>query len=283
MDALDFLREPAALAPPVTYQGGKVRLAGEILDRINVQPSQVFYDVCCGSGAVTLALLSRGHAPGRIVMVEAGPWGIFWQSITEGSFSLDVFDRWLAEVPSDLREVKGWLKSVSRERAPREAVPYLFPLLQAGSFGSKPIGWRGERWVTHGWRSYWEPTATSNRRSPVNPMMPMPGTIRKRVEVLVERMSGVTVLHCDAADLVPRDGVVYVDPPYEGTEGYTVDFDPDLPQVYAAQGCDVWVSEGRPVSDQAWCLSRGRSKGGVSGARKKANEEWLSFIPAGGS
>lgn len=40
------------MKPPVSYQGGKVRLASRILDTIN--PSQPFYDLCCGSGAISI-------------------------------------------------------------------------------------------------------------------------------------------------------------------------------------------------------------------------------------
>ena len=43
--------------------------------------------------------------------------------------------------------------------------------------------------------------------------------------------------------------------------------------------CPCWVSEGKALSDEAWMLSTGRAKGGMTGDRKKkANEEWLSYF-----
>ena len=63
-----------AMLPPVTYQGGKGRLAAAIVDAMRVPADATFVDICCGSGAVTLALLDSGHDPGRIVMIDQGPW-----------------------------------------------------------------------------------------------------------------------------------------------------------------------------------------------------------------
>lgn len=285
MDVFEFLssyKGRPRLVSPVTYQGAKVRLATEIIDRIGVGPdhAKIFYDVCCGGGSLTLELLNRGYPTDHIVMCDIGPWGVFWKHVTEGSFSMTEFDWWLEQLPTDLHKIPDWLKEASSGTLVRSEIPYLFLLLQAGSFGGKAVGISGSSWVTRGWRRYWTPTATSSRRSPVNPMMPMPDTIRKRVGDLVGCMEGVTVMHCNAVDLEPREGVVYVDPPYSGTTGYTDEFDFDLPQLWATQGCDVWVSEGRPVSENAVCISKGRNKGGVSGERKKANEEWLSFFPS---
>ena len=291
MDVFDFLssyKEKPRLVSPVTYQGAKVRLASEIVDRIGVGPDQVFYDVCCGGGSITLELLNRGHPANNIVMVDIGPWGVFWKTLAEGTFRMVDFDQWLSQVPNDLCKIPDWMAEVSALPATEEVIPYLFPLLQAAAFGGKAIGLKGTSWVrgdtggalTQGWRRYWTPTATSDRRSPVNPMMPMPNTIRERVVSLIGPMEGVIVVQGNAVDLEPRDGIVYVDPPYLGTTGYAEEFDFDLPPLWASRGCDVWVSEGRPVSENAVCISRGRSKGGVSGKRKKANEEWLSYFPS---
>ena len=42
------------LLPPCAYQGGKQRLANQICDIIDEREGSdfVFYDLCCGSGAV---------------------------------------------------------------------------------------------------------------------------------------------------------------------------------------------------------------------------------------
>ena len=51
------------LVPPCSYQGGKQRLAKQIVDIIfeqnEINEDTKFYDLCCGSGAITLELINR--------------------------------------------------------------------------------------------------------------------------------------------------------------------------------------------------------------------------------
>lgn len=86
-----------------------------------------FFDVCCGTGAISLRLLNsrarslpmigskgayaasvldaigvRGRRPDRLVMVDCGPWGCFWKAIAQERRGLDVatvvetsWSRWL--------------------------------------------------------------------------------------------------------------------------------------------------------------------------------------------
>ena len=61
------------LQPPVAYQGGKGRIADEIMDAIEVPDGAVFCDLCCGSGAISLAFMEKGFSPDRIVMVDKAP------------------------------------------------------------------------------------------------------------------------------------------------------------------------------------------------------------------
>ena len=65
-------------------------------------------------------------------------------------------------------------------------IVYDYLLLQAGAFGSKWIGIEGNKWTNNTFRSYWLPTETSNRKSPVNPMMPLPNTLYERVFNIVD-------------------------------------------------------------------------------------------------
>lgn len=58
------------LAPPTAYQGGKQRLAAAITDLIRPDRTLPFYDLCCGSGAVAIEQVNRGHNPSLIHMVE---------------------------------------------------------------------------------------------------------------------------------------------------------------------------------------------------------------------
>ena len=267
------------MKPPVTYQGGKVRLASQILDCISYAGRE-FWDVCCGSGAVTLALLERGHPADQITMVESGPWGAFWKAISDGTFCIERFQEFVSDVPTNLPLVQGWAKETAAQTTPNEDVPYVFILLQAASFGGKAVDRVGGEWRHSGFRNYWTPTATSNRRSVVNPMMPLPATVLERVQTLVayQPLQDTTVLHCDATTTRPQNAAVYVDPPYTNHQTYntqTLDVRA-FAQRCTRNGCDVWVSEAEPLTDSFVCLSKGRSKGGISGSRRRANAEYLS-------
>ena len=46
-----------------TYQGGKQRFASPIVDHLltaTTEPDSLFYDLCCGSGAISIELVNRG-------------------------------------------------------------------------------------------------------------------------------------------------------------------------------------------------------------------------------
>ncbi|MEQ2561290.1 DNA adenine methylase [Sutterella wadsworthensis] len=64
------------LLPPTSYQGGKQRLSKNIVDIIlkdnknNIDYK--IYDLCCGSGAISLELINRGINPEKIVMCDMG-------------------------------------------------------------------------------------------------------------------------------------------------------------------------------------------------------------------
>src|SRR3546814_8323980 len=51
------------LRVPCAYQGGKQRVAAQIVDLLlgaNPGPNTRFYDLCCGSAAVSIELVKRG-------------------------------------------------------------------------------------------------------------------------------------------------------------------------------------------------------------------------------
>ena len=269
------------LLPPVAYQGGKKRLAPSILEIVS--PTNDFWDVCCGSGAVTLALIERGYPAARITMVESGAWGAFWKTVTTGDFDMERFREIVKTIPSDLKLIQQWARDTADAPVADCDVPYVFVLLQAAAFGGKAVDRMDGVWKHPGFRSFWEPTETSERRSVVNPMMPLPATIERRVADLVadSRLREVTVKHCDAMTTIPRGVTVYVDPPYLGTQQYngrTLDLPVFIEQAQA-RGCDVWVSEAKPLlGGESVRLSKGRAKGGISGARRKANQEHLTHF-----
>lgn len=264
---------------PVTYQGGKSRLAAQIVTKMEIPSEAIFYDLCCGSGAVALAAAQAGHPVNRIVMVEQGPWGLFWKAIGEGAFDVNLFGTYCKLVPEDPRKIKAFMEELYRQ-PPGERAAYIYLLLQAAAIGGKSISLINGAWIRgSGFRDYWLPTETSSRRSPVNPMMPMPKTIYSRVVEIAAKMRSIRGVCGDAAQTVVEPGsVVYIDPPYVATTGYGYSIDViAVAKIAAARGATVWVSEGRPLTDKAICLSAGRMKGGITGDRKcAANEEWLS-------
>ena len=278
---------------PCSYQGGKQRLAKQIVDIFykenNINDDTKFFDLCCGSGAISLELINRGFNPNNITMIDNGCFGQFWQDIANGEFDLDIFKREIEKLPN-LENIQSYLKKLSDLPVDEDKMVYHYLLLQAGAFGSKQIWIENNKWKNNTFRSYWLPTETSNRRSPVNPMMPMPNTLYNRVEAIVEQLSGSIIASRESVfDAVYRideernkgnkNMIIYIDPPYANTTGYKETFD-----IYSLEGqiwstSPIYISEGYKMqgASESYLLSVGRTKGNISGeAKKKPTEEWLN-------
>lgn len=269
---------------PCAYQGGKQRVAAQIVDILLEAapgPNSQFYDLCCGSAAISIELVNRGVAPSRIWMLDISSWGAFWSSIGSGTFNMDTFDQFLSGLPLDKRDFKAHMSALSALPVGDHEVE-LYPVLQACSFGGKQIWRNGERWANACFRDYWEPTATSIRRSPANPMQPSPTELRRRVDALVNGMRGVTCLNTNImtvlSDPFPSNAVVYLDPPYQNTTGYAFGFDVTsfINRFREVNQAPLFVSEGNQLSNNAVMLTFGGAKGGISGIRKGKHQEWLS-------
>lgn len=267
------------IVSPVSYQGAKGRLAPQIVDIILPTDDFPFYDMCCGSGTVSIEMIERGFPADEVIMVDAGPWGTFWESIGEETFRLDVLYGYINTMPADLSLVRDWAKALSEQSASIDTAE-VFILLQASSFGGKAIWIEEDRWTNTSFRSYWMPTETSSRRSPVNPMMPMPDTLKRRTWDVMQRMGGaITGMCANVEDVAVLPGsTVYIDPPYSAGTGYGHSLDIDAVATTLRTHSKTYVSEGRLVGTEGTLLHAGRSKGGISGDRKvQANEEWLSW------
>ena len=271
---------------PCSYQGGKQRIASQIVDHLleaAPSPNTRFYDLCCGSGAVSIELVNRGVDPSRIFMLDISSWGSFWSAIGSGTFNLNAFDQFLAGLPSDKRKLKAHISRLSALPVGNKEAE-LYPLLQACSFGGKQIWRKGDQWMNACFRDYWEPTATSVRRSPANPMQPSSSELRRRITDLVSGMKGVTCLNVDImavfSEPLPRNTVVYVDPPYQSTTAYGFGFDVTsfIDRLREVNKSPLFVSESIPLNDNALRLHFGGANGGISGVRKKKHQEWLSFF-----
>jgi len=260
--------------PPVTYQGGKRRLAPAILDAIRPDPAAPFSDLCCGGGAVALEAVRRGHPPALVTLVDAGPWGEVWRDVGAGRFPLATLRALLADLPSDGR-VPEHLRWLARQPVVAADRPAVFLVLQAGSWGGRPVGWDGERWRHRGFRG---PCGASC--PPVcakHPLLaPHPSAIFARISQLCEALVGARGLHADVLDARPAAGFAYLDPPYADTARYpagTLNA-----SAYAASlSVPCWVSERAPLTPNAIALLN-RHPGGITGGHTAQRTEWLSLF-----
>lgn len=276
-----------SLLPPCSYQGGKQRLSNLICDIVEEREGSdfVFYDLCCGSGSVSLEMVCRGQ---YTTMVDKGPYGSFWSLIGDNKFDLGILRKEIDKLP-EINKIGEYLKELSNEPVNTDLFVYHYLLLQAGSFGSKQIWIRGNKWCNNTFRNYWKPTENSNRRSPVNPMMPMPETLYSRVyDILTYGSSYIKGYNCDIFDSIEmikkdkRRKVIYIDPPYQNTTGYFESFN-IFKVIEELKGEHLYISEGFEFEDILGCesiiLSEGRKKGNVSGSLKKnAVKEVLNII-----
>ena len=275
------------LVSPCSYQGGKQRVAKEIVDYILnttfFSKDTKFYDLCCGSGAVTVELLNRGVPPENITMCDKSSWGVFWKSIGEGIFDLNKFYKYSKAIPRDKSLIQAHIKELSKTNADVDE-EYKYILLQASSFGGKQICKKDGKWQSPSFRNFWQPTETSNRRSVVNPMMPMIEELEKRVKILADNCKGLTCHHKDIYEMLDiiendkADKVIYIDPPYTNTSGYAFSFDYSdfLSKLFDVTVAHIFVSEKEKISDEAIQLNFSGAKGGINGNRKNKNEEWLN-------
>ena len=276
------------LVPPCSYQGGKQRLAKKIVDIIfeqnEINEDTKFYDLCCGSGAITLELINRGIHPSNITMVDRGVYGTFWNSVANDEFDMNIFKQEIDKLPS-VDKIQSYLQRLSNLSVNKDLLEYHYLLLQSGSFGSKQIWVENDKWKNNSFRSYWTPTETSNRRSPVNPMMPMPNTLFDRVKNIVDYMAGsINAINLDISKIewhFDKNSIVYIDPPYKNTTGYGFNFDYEEFIINNWAYVNIYVSEGYKMDnvEDAILLSKGRAKGSISGdIKKKPTEEWLNIF-----
>ena len=267
------------IRPPVTFQGGKQRLAPAIVDAMQIDPSEPFADLCCGSGAITIEVVSRGTPASAVTMVDTSLWGDLWTEVGAGQFDLDTLRKRVDDFPTDLDLHAEHLQALHSEPigADRSVV---FLLLQAASFGGalilRPTEDRWQRWSPI---KRWACTIPGQRNSR-NSMMPHPSVIYQRMTVVCDLLLGVRAQVRDFTTTRHDGGCVYIDPPYFGTSGYGartpvydfVDF------ASHSKDARVWVSESRALGHHAVCMANGRKQGGMHGRRACLTEEWLTRI-----
>lgn len=279
------------LVPPCSYQGGKQKLAKQIIDIIyeenNINNETIFYDLCCGSGSVSLELINRGFNPNNITMIDNSCFGQFWEDISNNKFDIKIFEQEINKIPS-LESIQQYLKNLSNEYVNKEKIVYHYLLLQAGAFGSKQIWIENNKWKNNTFRNYWLPTETSNRRSPVNPMMPMPNTMFNRIENIINKLSSNIIANkedvfytINKINMNNKNIIIYIDPPYYNTTGYNESFNIYELKDKIPNNISIYISEGYEMNNikKSHLLSNKNKKGNISGnTKKEPREEWLNFF-----
>lgn len=265
------------LLPPCTYQGGKQRIATQILQNIGYTNDNYFVDMCCGSGAVSLELINNRFPSNQITMVDVGMWGLFWQMIADQSFSLRLFKKYIDQIPLEPDKIQSHAVGLASEPVGEDVV-YIYLILQASNFGGKAVWHENERWVNINPRRYWMPTEKSSRRYPVNPMMPMPSVLYQRVESIYHSLAGnISAFQVSIEDFFVNDRIIYIDPPYDNKTGYGNSFDLIQQVARLSQNNFVYVSEAKPLTESNVLISSRRSKGNISGGGA-SNDEYLSIF-----
>lgn len=277
------------LLPPCTYQGGKQRVAKQIIDYVynnyDIDKNTKFYDLCCGSGAVSLELLNHNFDLDNLIMLDKSSFGLFYEMVGEGSFDLDIWKSYVDRVPIDKENVKSFLEELSKTSANQDEV-YKFLLLQSGSFGGKQIWINDNKFCNTSFRSYWKPTETSNRKSPVNPMQPSIEELNNRVIKIVENCKNLKAIHSDIYDIlcydISENDIVYIDPPYINTTKYGYNFDvyDFIDKLKLKVNVTILVSEKERLKNSKWAiqLNFNGKKGGISGVKSTKQEEWINIF-----
>lgn len=270
------------LIPPCTYQGGKQRYAKQIVDIIfeenEINAETKFYDLCCGSGSITLELISRGVNPKNITMIDKSMWGMFYKQVGDGTFDTDVLKECLNRIPSEKFLVQDYMKSLA-ERETDDNDVYIYLLLQASSFGGKQVDMINGKWKHHGFRSYWQPTETSVRKSPVNPMQPTQDELLKRVCRIVEECKGVNAVHDDILNVKiehNENTIIYIDPPYMNTTSYNHDI--DIVKLCESLRIRTYISESVAISERNYDLQLVGAKGGITAKKNSRTKEVLNVF-----
>ena len=235
----------------IAYIGGKRDSANKILKHIEIGTDQRFYDLCCGSGEISIALVKKGFEPKRITMVDIGPWGLVWEKIGNGKFNQKKFATVCDHFNKSL-SIKEWCRQVAKEPIGPNGL-YQFLILQACSYGGRPILIRDGHFVISGFREKIDIES-----------------LYRRVVQTAKLMLGVQGLAKDLRWYKPKaNSVVFCDPPYN--KSYYQDY--ILPE--QINSSRFYCTYPTPLAEKFIPLHAAKRRGPH---HNQIKEEYLSFI-----
>lgn len=200
--------------PAVLYAGNKYKTAHKIVDSLPLlNCTGNIIDACCGSGAFAMRLAEIGWPKGRIIMIDRGPWGMFWNEIGNGKFPLESLRRFIDMIPKNPLSVYHYITELFKEKPYINEISSVFLILQAASASGYPIRLDGNgRWKVNGFR-------THNGKIK-GTLKPVAKSIYERVASIAENMIGVRGFCYDVKDCwwfnYKCGDIIYIDPPYSG-------------------------------------------------------------------
>lgn len=265
--SLRALGGPAAPGPLCGFMGGKRRWAG-----------------------LLAALLGFGaHRPDRVVLVDAGPWGDAWQTLSTPRGRAHTIVNLLEWAGGRLGPNELWqqLASEPPSEDPGERCAQ-FLWIQARAANCIPVWWDGGRWTSPsgskaGGRCKLVADAVPMRDARLveqasprtmaagNPKnraqgrgkgIVSPATIAKRIRRLEALdWSRISVVHGLVEDVEPIPGAsVYFDPPYHRAPRYAEllprDSVLELAERHRVAGCRVLISEAEALPLEGWHHAR---------------------------
>lgn len=232
-------------------------------------------DICCGSGALTLELLSRGTVqppaaylggkrayarhivqmlggwalPSSVVLCDAGPWGWWWRTVLVSGLGALIAEA-VADLdarPEQAADLHRALAAKQQRDPVRRAAAFI--ALQASAARGKPVLPDGDAWRTPGYAHL-----SDSSRARGFPERLRPLVLAERVlDVVRIDWPPVAVVHGDAAEVQAVGGRVVIDAPYLNTTGYGHDLHRAqllaLAHHHHAAGARVGLCEAESLAD----------------------------------
>ena len=259
-----------SLRPLVRYQGGKRRVAGSIVEALDLDACRPYAEPFVGAGAVYVEARRRGwRGPAVLGDVNAGVVAA-WTCLHDLELGAELVEQ-LADRATWPRTNEAYLAVAGApppERLPELAATWWW--LSNAGFGGKPVSPAGDRWRHHGAAFDWHRARHGTLGPSAKGASPMLfGPMVDRAARLVAGLAGApTEVHlADHRDLpIPAGAAVYLDPPYGNTTGYRAGEAPDVLR-WAARldvGGPVLVSWGELLDAPAWRCRELRARDGQS-------------------